>query len=157
MHRCPHSANAHNTGHVACNCAGTCALDHVLCLEITSAGTMATGSGPPSVQARSSALAVAIAQHVGGANNQSSNASLAPSQAAPTVQHAPQLSTSVSAGSGRAEPSRYVLPLMILKIPFPVRHVIVSCVLGGMPHPCFLFFSEGRGRSISLKQRKQKR
>ena len=69
------------------------------------AGTMATGSGPPSVQALSSALAVAIAQHVGGANNQSSNASLAPPQAAPTVQHAPQPSTS---GSAEGQRSRYV-------------------------------------------------
>ena len=86
------------------------------------AGTMATGSGSPSVQALSSALAVAIAQHVGGANNQSSNASLAPPQAAPTVQHAPQPSTSGSAGGGGgAEPSRYVLPLMNLKNTFPCK------------------------------------
>ena len=36
---------------------------------------MATGNGTPTIQALSSALAVAIAQHVGGANNQSSSAS----------------------------------------------------------------------------------
>ena len=65
---------------------------------------MATGNdGTPAIQALSSALAVAIAQLVGGANNQSSNASFSSSQTA-----AAQPSTSGSAAGGT---SRYVAEL----------------------------------------------
>ena len=57
----------------------------------------------PAIQPLSSALAVAIAQHVGGANNQSSNAYFSSSQTA-----AAQPSTSGSAAGGA---SRYVAEL----------------------------------------------
>ena len=61
---------------------------------------MATGNGTPTVQALSSALAVSIAQHVGGANNQSSSASFSSSQTAPAVQP--------SSGSAAGGTSRYI-------------------------------------------------
>ena len=64
---------------------------------------MATGNGTPTIQALSSALAVAIAQHVGGANNQSSSASFSSSQTAPAAQP--------SSGSAAGGASRYVAKL----------------------------------------------
>ena len=64
---------------------------------------MATGSGTPAIQALSSALAVAIAQHVGGTNNQSSSVSLVSPQTVPAAQ--PLMSG--SSGSSGTEPSRY--------------------------------------------------
>ena len=58
---------------------------------------MATGSSTPAIQALSRALAVAIAQRVGGTNNQSSSASPVSPQTAPAAQ--PSASGS-SGGSG---------------------------------------------------------
>ena len=58
-----------------CACAPFCAPSN---LRETATGN----DGTPAIQALSSALAVAIAQHVGGANNQSSSASFSSSQTA---------------------------------------------------------------------------
>ena len=79
-----------------CACAHFCATSD---LRETATGN----DGTPAIQALSSALAVAIAQHVGVANNQSSSASFSSSQTA-----AAQPSTSGSAAGGA---SRYVAEL----------------------------------------------
>ena len=71
---------------------------------------MATGSGTPAIQPLSSALAVAIAQHVGGTNNQSSSVSFVSPQTAPAAQPSASGSSDSSGRSGGCgtELSRYV-------------------------------------------------